>query len=246
MAVVVVVVSLPNEILINIIEKFVLLNNGDIKETIKLSLVSKLFKHYCFHFKYGVAAKIIKKYIKRNQYNVFYKKDPRECFLLLLKNEKNDIFKIDMNKIIVTKTLCVRQALLPSCIQEYVVECVKINNLFKTLCRTNSSYFNILQSIIVIGENINKVILEINNFSKSYYYNNNSMVTIYLDNGVYGPATTYINPYIYVHARKCTKIYMYGKFINIYNSEIRQMFDIIVKNKEKMSEIEQKFYYYLE
>ena len=232
--------KLPNEIIINIIEKYVYSNSYG--NYIKLTKISKLFKYYCEKIMYKKSIKIVNKYIKRNRFNLLYRKSNGfKCIRLLIEIPNSEIFSFDIRKMILSEKN-IRETQLPSYIKDYSVYYDNTDKYFGNV-RSMTNQYDILQSIIVRGKNIKKIVIIVNNDPKCcYYYNNNDMVTIYLANGIYGPALMYINIFIQVYAENCTNIYTYGKMLNYNDILPHTSINIIKENIHNLSKLEQDLY----
>lgn len=235
---------IPNEILLIIIEKIVIGHNYD--DTKYMIQISQFFKYHYNRLKYKKAMGITKKYMKNIRCDMLYNKSNTfDCIktIIIDNGNLNNIFK-HTNAEITNKNI--REIQLPSYIEEYEA----IYNTV-TQCYTNKKDINILtydviQSIIIRGKNIKRVVIGLpHDTIIDHHYNNSDMVTIYLSkNGLYSYLLLYsygIN-FIHIYADRCKKIYTYGKYFDNYTHLRDILFRAINETPYKFSKLELDVY----
>lgn len=188
------VVVLNNDIYIEIIKYC------NFSTLLKLKKVNKLFQYY---IKKHIIFSILKKYTKNIRCNLLYKSNNIHRYLISKQFDNvsyNDLFKKNINQI------C-----LPSMLNDLTVN-HRYTGIFDTyILRTG----DILQSLTIIGNNINKIELYIGNriVYKCHYLNANLIHIQPFVNGIFLICLSYHEIKLKVYAVECNKIYGYYKFI---------------------------------
>jgi hypothetical protein len=234
--------KLPNEILLLIIEKYIYSNC--FYETTKLKKVNKFFEIYCNKFQYKKAIGITKKHMKNIEQ--YIKHDAFDCIkaLIMDSDKENKIFR-QTNTEITNKNI--REIILPSHLSEYEPIYDNKHGCFIS-DKINIFNYDVIQSIIIRGTNIKRVVIGLpHNMIYDYHYNNNDMVTIYLSkNGLYSCLLIHSEGirFIHVYAENCKKIYAYGKFFDNPTESRNNIIRALTPNSSKFSKFEQIIYGY--
>lgn len=235
--------NLPNEIIILILEKFIHYNSYD--EYIKLKEVNEFYKYYCEKIMHIKAMKIAKKYMKRIKRDMLYNKhDTFNCIKALIMDsfKENKIFA-STNTELTNKNI--REIQLPSYLVEYEPTYDNRHECFVSNKITVFTY-DVIQSIIIRGKNIRRVVIDLPfDMKLDYHYNNNDMITIFLSkNGLYSLLLSFTSGirYIHVYADNCKKIYTYGKFFNKPDESQNNVFKALNEEPGKFSKFEKDLY----